>query len=517
MKAYLMYRDRDFDVAQKPPPHAEALVQDLELTTLFAAMSQGDKWLTEVARKAVLASSTHVDTILYRQDILKDCIKREAVVREIYNLAVDTIESERKNYFSGGFRYPNGILYRAVEVMQMLVSMLQRLRAIADKHIATFNSEGFRTLFAMLGQELDDDYFMTIRQHLKLLKFQKGVLISAQLGEGNKGIDYILHKENPPQGTWIERMLTSGPPSYSFQLHPRDDNGARALSGLRDRGVNLVANALAQSTDHVVSFFNMLRTELAFYVGCLNLHGQLSARGEPICFPVPAAASVRQQSGTGLYDVCLALSLERRIVGNEVNADGRDLMIITGANQGGKSTFLRSVGLSQMMMQCGMFVSARTFKANVCERIFTHYKREEDAAMNSGKFDEELSRMSDIIEEIVPNSLVLFNESFAATNEREGSEIARQIVSALIERRIKVIFVTHQYEFARAFEARKMPTVLFLRAERQTDGARTFRITEGTPLPTSYGEDLYRQIFILPPQRNDERAVTKPNISMSGG
>jgi hypothetical protein len=54
--------------------------------------------------------------------------------------------------------------------------------------------------------------------------------------------------------------------------------------------------------------------------------------------------------------------------------------------------------------------------------------------MKSGKFDEELSRMSDIADDMTSNSMVLFNESFAATNEREGSEIGRQIVCALSEK-----------------------------------------------------------------------------------
>ena len=82
------------------------------------------------------------------------------------------------------------------------------------------------------------------------------------------------------------------------------------------------------------------------------------------------------------------------------------------------------------MMQCGMFVAAESFRANVSDGVFTHYKREEDANMKSGKLDEELGRMSAIIDNVTPNSIVLFNESFASTNEREGSEIARQIVRA---------------------------------------------------------------------------------------
>ena len=83
------------------------------------------------------------------------------------------------------------------------------------------------------------------------------------------------------------------------------------------------------------------------------------------------------------------------------------------------------------MMQCGMFVPAVSFSANICNGVFTHFKREEDAAMKSGKLDEELGRMSLIVDQVKPNAIVLFNEFFAATNEREGSEIARQIVYGL--------------------------------------------------------------------------------------
>ena len=60
--------------------------------------------------------------------------------------------------------------------------------------------------------------------------------------------------------------------------------------------------------------------------------------------------------------------------------------------RGGKSTFLRSAGLAQLMMRCGMFAAAESCRANVCDSIFTHYKREEDNTIESGKLDEELSR-----------------------------------------------------------------------------------------------------------------------------
>ena len=138
--------------------------------------------------------------------------------------------------------------------------------------------------------------------------------------------------------------------------------------------------ALAQSTDHILDFFSMLRLELGFYVGCLNLHDRLTQKGEPTCFPTPLASGKAMLSARGLYDPCLSLSMEQRAVGNDLIADGKLLVMMTGASRGGKSTLLRAIGLAQLMMQCGMFVPAQSFRANVCDAVFTHFKREEDAA-----------------------------------------------------------------------------------------------------------------------------------------
>jgi DNA mismatch repair ATPase MutS len=131
--------------------------------------------------------------------------------------------------------------------------------------------------------------------------------------------------------------------------------------------------------------------------------------------------------------------------------------------------------------------------------MFTHFTREEDAGMRSGKLDEELSRMSSMVEAMTQNSIVLLNESFASTNEREGSEIARKIIRALLEAGIKVLYVTHLFDLAEGFYLAEGDADLFLRAERLAGGARTFRLLEGEPLPTSHGDDLYRRIFGLVP------------------
>ena len=179
------------------------------------------------------------------------------------------------------------------------------------------------------------------------------MLMSAQLTAGNKGKGYRLRR--PREQGLLGRMFDRS--GYSFTIPERDDGGFNALGELEDRGTNLVANALdAVGRSRARLLRRCSGPRLAFYVACLNLTERLAEQGEPTAFPTPVARGERALSARGLYDVCLALTTGQRVVGNDVDADGKSLVMITGANQGGKSTFLRSVGLAQLMTQCGMFV-----------------------------------------------------------------------------------------------------------------------------------------------------------------
>ena len=491
-----MHPDRAFD-AQSPLPWSEKqLTQDLELNTLLSAMADGDRLIYEVSRAAIFSGfQNDVGTILYRQEVIRDCLANPERIRALYALTVEATDNTKRMWWDLSSQYPDSVLFGAISLLEFLRESLRKLRQFAEDAANQFESKAFLTLFAMLQKELGDDYLATIDQYLSDMKFGNGTLLTAELGETNEGKNYTLARPPKREPNWFKRLLAKAPPGYTFRLDPRDEGGARIVGAIRQRGICRIAVTLAQSASHVLNFFKAMKTELAFYVGCLNLHQKLSAKQEPTCLPVPAPPAEREHRFSGLFDVCLALHLERRVVGNEAEAQQKSVVVITGANQGGKSSFLRSIGLAQLMMQSGMFVGAEKFEAELCPALFTHYKREEDATMKGGKLDEELARMSDIADHIIPNSLLLLNESFAATNEREGSEIATQIVQAMLAKGVKVFFVTHLYEFAHRFYVARSEDGLFLRAERLADGTRTFKLIEREPLETSYGEDLYGEIF----------------------
>lgn len=495
MKVHLLHADRDAAGRPVEGPLVDDLVRDLGLETLFVAMAAGDPFVHDVTRTTILQPLTDPAEIRYRQQVLTDCLERPAVVRQLYQIATDAEAAPRNArgwYLSN---YPGGILNHAVTVLEELVGYLRQLRAVTDEHGAQFGSPGFRGLFTTLRDNLDADYFTRLDDHLQRLRFPGGVYLTARLDDRAQSTGLVLRKPAKERSSLRDVLQLPRRGEYTYRLPERDEAGARALSDLKDRTLNPVADAAAQAADHVVGFFTALRWELAFYVGCLELAEELVRRDLPFCLPDPEPSPAANLWAQGLYDVNLGLRLEDRVVANDIDAGGRTLLVLTGTNQGGKSTTLRSLGCAQLMMQAGMVTPARELRASVAPVVLTHFKREEDDTLESGKLDEELERLSRIVDRVRPHGLVLFNESFSSTNEREGSRIARQVIRALREAGVRVVFVTHMYDLAHGLAAEPGPDRLFLRPERAADGTRTFRMEVGDPQTTSHGLDVYRRVF----------------------
>ena len=506
MKVRLLHPDHDPALGSSLPDKLRYLVEDdLELRLLYNTMANGDSFLYEVAQKVVTLTVSEPEVIVYRQQVLADCLANRELVRKMYAIAVDGDEVRRKIFLSGlVFREPGAILHGSLRMLEPLVANLKQLRGVCDVYAGQFASAGFRQLFAMIADQLNDDYLHQLDEHLVECNLPRGTLLSARLTLGNKGRDYVLHVA--PHRSWWDKLTRGNHHGYGFEIDPRDQAGSQALQELAGRAIDDIANTVTQSAEHVREFFRRLRSELGFYLGCVSLYDRLTNAGVPTCFPQPTPPGTPVFSCRDLRDVGLCLATDKPVMGNDVDADGASLIVVTGANEGGKSTFLRSVGAAQVMMQAGMFVTATALRANVTTGVFTHFKREEDDTMTHGKFDEELARMSTIVDFIGCGSMLLCNESFASTNEREGSQIARGIVDAMLACGIKVVYVTHMYDLAHNMHTRADPAHLFLRAERRPDGVRTFRVKVAEPEPTSYGEDSFRRVFGIP-ARPQSRAV----------
>jgi DNA mismatch repair protein MutS len=251
----------------------------------------------------------------------------------------------------------------------------------------------------------------------------------------------------------------------------------------------------AQEVDEGIVRFDR---EIQFYLAWFAHMQDCRRRGLQFCYP-QVSSTDKAVEGHDVFDLALAtrmLSERSRLVCNDFHFSGAErIVVVSGPNNGGKTIFARTLGQMHWLPSLGMPVPGTQARLFLCDQIFTHFKREEDKTMTSGKLDEELARISTIADAITPNALLLLNESFASTNELEGAEIARQIVSALRKRDIRICFVTHLYAFAHDLHTEGRVDSLFLRAERREDGTRTLRLVVGEPLETSYGADLYQEVF----------------------
>ncbi len=489
MNVRLLFKDRSLDTSAPLPFGADDLAFDLELEPVFAAMANGDPVIARAARAALLQPLHDRDAILYRQRTFQECLAHPAEVRELYSIACEALQGRKLNDLWDSSEYAPSIFATAVELLSSYLVFLRRLRDTADRCSRNFSAEGFTELFKTLREQIDNTFLKEAAKLLDDLQFKDGLVVGMRLGADSRTCDYTLLRQNP-QKAWLKWKLA---PSYTPGA--RDYGAIRDLNNRRDRAMASSVNVLANAAGHITDFFNTLREELAVYVGALNLHEKLGAKGVPLCLPEFCEAGKLNRTFCDLRDISLSLSIDHPAIGNQLNAQNKQLYIITGANQGGKTTFLRSLGQSQLMAQAGLFVAAKSYCCPICEGLFTHFGREEDNNMHSGKLDEELRRMDQIVPHLKPGALILFNESFASTNEREGSELCYQIAQALTEHGMEAFFVTHLFAFSQRCYREVPEKSVFLRAQRLTDGSRTFELEEGQPLQTAFGQDLYHKMW----------------------
>ncbi len=495
MKVHLMALDADFApeaVGPQLAPGVADLFQDLQLDVLLDAMGGGEPLVRAAARSALLTPLVDPEAVRYRQQVLADCLAHPDLARALFDVAGRVLEAERAVWWVPRSR-PEMVLDRSVRVLTVQVGVIDELRALVAAHGDELVSAGMRAFVATVRTELDEAFMTQMRDRLALLTRSDGLLMSAGLADDGQ-VAAPVPRVPQRVGRLFSRPAVRKP-NHSFQIADRDEAGFRALGELRDRALWRVADAADQAAGHVHDFFEVLRGEMAFYLACLRLHERLEAVGVPVCVPTPLPVTAATLAAEALYDPCLVLRTDRPAVPNDVTADGVRLVVVTGANHGGKTTLLRALGVAHVMAGAGMFAPASSFAAALTPAVRTHWAREEDVALAHGKLDEELARFSALVDELTPGALLLSNESFASTNEAEGSQIALTVVRALVEAGVRVVAVTHLHGLAGELHESGLPPAVFLRARRGQHGKRPYRVDPAPPLSTSFARDLYEREF----------------------
>lgn len=541
MKVCLLYKEKDW-INTIPYYDFNGIAKDLGLDTIIdlasREMVQGsgrnvydgykEPYLEETLRRVMRVPLRTKEEILYRQDVLKDCFSKEGMIRELYDLTVGLLEKWDKLGRKIGEKTGNtnsvGNLITQIHVLELFVSGLSEIKKIFFKNAEGLQSEGMLGLYQRLCENFSEEKEEQLRQILKDISFytdasdsdygknvfmmnRPKITIDCGLGDGLKFSDMKLQgfstqvkKYSNPYGV---KSIIQG---YVNILAP-DCVALQRNADLLDQAEKIVYSTVSYVMSCCTPFMNLfngffdqLKFQLGFYRAAINIRRQMMNRN--IQWSIPLVGENNALNFSELKEMSLCFSSGEEVVGNTINVDGKMLLVVTGANQGGKSTFLRSIGIAQVMLQSGLMVSAKSFKSGIYPDFFTHFTRREDSAMNSGRLDEELKRMDQILEHLGENTMILLNESFASTTEKEGSDIAYDIIKALYEEKVRILTVTHLLSFAQKVydESSKDQDsdVTFLCAERLTDGTRTYKMVNHEPELTSFGLDLYTKMIEEP-------------------
>ncbi len=222
--------------------------------------------------------------------------------------------------------------------------------------------------------------------------------------------------------------------------------------------------------------------EIQFYLSVLSFSDDLERRGFRLSFPTvdggPERGKTRQLAIRGGYDLALALRegiSAKDLVPNDCVMEGPERqMILTGPNQGGKTTFARMLGQVLWLSALGCPVPCREASVWLCDGVFTHFSVEEDMEMQAGRLQEELRRLQPILGQVTPDSLVILNELFATTTTRDARVMGLEILDRLGKQDCFCLYVTHVGELA----AENAMCASLVAGVREDDpDVRTFRIT----------------------------------------
>jgi DNA mismatch repair protein MutS len=204
----------------------------------------------------------------------------------------------------------------------------------------------------------------------------------------------------------------------------------------------------AAFADPVIDRFDR---ELQFYLAYLDYIRPAQATGLSFCYP-DLSDGAKDIFAADTFDLALAVKLttdHATVVTNEFHLAGPErVIVVSGPNQGGKTTFARTFGQLHHLAEVGCPVPGSAARLFLCDQILTHFEREEDLASQTGKLEDDLLRIQRALRAATPASIVIMNEIFASTTLSDASFLGAKVLAKVVEDDVLCVYVTFVDELA---------------------------------------------------------------------
>lgn len=334
----------------------------------------------------------------------------------------------------------------------------------------------------------------------KLSPVEMGIIsVNDQYIESGKLVDKILRMDFAPNGLQaIEPIIAVNKSLKHDEFELLQDSILRSVDKIFVRTVKSWPREFTKYIADKLAFLLDLLPDLQFILAVTNIHKKLLGSGVPVSKPIYHEKSERVFHAEGLYNPVLAIRMselgQSGIVGNNFEFDENgQIFILTGPNNGGKSVFLSSIGLAQVLAGLGMLVPAKRIEISPVDRLFVHFPKYSNSE-KMGRLEDECVRIKEIFKDLNAESLCLFDETFSSTDSEEGCQIAFEILRAVESLGARALFGTHFHNIVRHIEDEKAEGRCvgfdYLSAGISHNEKRTYKITRTKPSGKSHASDI---------------------------
>jgi DNA mismatch repair protein MutS len=448
--------------SEAPPlePEEPDFFVDLNLDQVLASMTAGREQYE--LRPYFYTPLREVAAVRYRHDVLRDLEKAD--VFESITRFASAMQRTRVHLAQvAKLHHPLQKQAWLVDAIEIYCQAVRSLAQDLADHDVT--SPGFTGLRDYLADYAASERFRSLATETQALKDALAGVRYAVRIQGAR-VTVSRYECEPDYSAEVEktfaRFKQGAVKSYLVKL-PDYDEMDHVEAQILDRVARLhpdvfatLAGYTARHRDFLDPTIGRFDREVQFYLAYLELIERFKEAGLPFCYPRVSAHS-KQVAAEHTFDIALANKLVAdgsTVVCNDFHLEEPErIFVVSGPNNGGKTTFARTVGQLHHLAGLGLLVPGSEARLFLPDQIYTHFEREETIETLRGKFEDELYRVHEILEHATSNSILVMNESFGSTTLTDALFVGAEVMRRILELGPIGVYVTFVDELASLSEA----------------------------------------------------------------